>query len=983
MRRGLIGGAKVRLRLAAALALAGGLVFAAAASGSFVNGPGSPITVGSQPFQVQLADLNGDGKQDFVVANGDQSLQSFLGNGSGGFVKVAGTPPTEANLSAFGLADLNGDNRPDMVAVDYTDVQYSVFLNNGKGAFAVHGSPINFHGGAQPGYPAFGDFNGDGKMDMVLPSSYVAGLDIVLGDGTGGFSEAPGSPILYANAYGGGHVVDGPAQAVVGFFNDDDIPDLAVLNNNIGTVNILIGAGDGSFALPNPILTTDQYPAWTAAGDFDGDGHTDLAVAVPGSTEIQTFSGDGNGGFASGPSVSTNSPSDVVAGDFNGDGRLDLATFDGSGTDDHVDVLIGDGAGDFAEQTGAPFTVAGSPGIYWIEAAKLNGDKKTDLVVVDDTTNKVSVLLSTAGPLPTAASISPLAQLPTQSIVVKGTNLQTVSAVIFGGGVAGAITQHSATQLTVTVPNGSTQGKLMLIGANGTASSASVFTPITDPSISSLSPVGGTKAGGALTINGNHLTGTTSVTINGQPVTSFKVTSDAKITAVVPLSVASGTHNLVVTNPANSAMISFTRIVVPQIDVNGVTPDHGPANVDATTMVDISGTGFTGVTSVKFNGKPATTFNVTNDADISATVPVGATTGKVSVTNVAGTDTSDTPFTVLPPPSITSFTPGTGIETAPVTITGKHLADVTAVFFGGVEQDTLTASDTEIDTTVPTGAVIGKIAVHSPEGHGTSAATFTPILAPQIDSFTPAVGTKVGGAFTISGHHFSGTSSVTVGGVGATFHVVSDTSIAATVPLAATSGNLVVTNPADSASTPFAVIVGPSLASTGSFTPTAGGANQAVVITGTHLTGVTSVKFNAHAAQSFHVDNDGQITAHVAAGSGKGVISVTNVAGTSTTTDAFTLITITSFLPTSAVNGTVVTVHGSGFLAVTKVQFASEGQVDPANLTDTTLQFTVTSCGATGPITLYHGSVQVNSSTNLTYSGGVACTSKRPRPSRR
>jgi hypothetical protein len=965
----------------AALVLGLALVFVAAASGSFVNGPGSPVAVGSQPVQIQLSDLNGDGRQDIVVANGDASLWSFLGNGSGGFAKVPGTPPTEANLGSFGLADLNGDHKPDMVAINYSGLAYSIFLNNGKGAFTVHGSPIAFQAGSQPGYPAFGDFNGDGKMDMVLPSSFIAGLDIVLGDGSGSFVEAPSSPLIYGNAYGGGHFADGPLQALVGFFDNDDIPDLAVLNE-IGTVNILIGNGDGTFALPSPILTTGAGPSWMAAGDFNGDGHADLAVANVTDNNITTYLGDGNGGFADGNSIGTNSPSQVVAGDFNGDHRLDLATFDGSGNDDHVDVLLGDAEDDFAEEPGAPFTVAGSPGIYWMDGANLNSDKKTDLVFADDATNKVSVLLHAAGALPAAASITPVAQLPAQPIVVKGTNLQTVAMVLFGGGVPGTITAQSATQLTVTVPGSATQGKLTLIGANGSPTTSKVFTPIKDPSISSLSPPGGTKPGATLTVNGLHLTATTSVTINGENVVSFKVVSDTKITAVVPLDVASGTHNLVVTNPANTATTQFTRIVAP-LNV-AFTPSSGPANSSATTPVAITGSGFTGVTSVKFNGKPATTFTVDDDNDISASTPVGATTGKISVTNVSGSSTSSSVFTVLVPPSVTSFTPAKGVEGAPVTILGKNLADATKVFFGGVEQDTLTASAGEIDTTVPTGAIIGKIVVESPEGHGTSAATFTPIEAPAIDSILPAVGTKVGGAFTITGHHFSGTTSVTVGGINATFSVASDTKITATVPVGATTGSLVVTNPANNDSIPFAVIVPPVLAATGSFSPTAGGYNQTVVITGTHLTGATGVTFNGKAAKSFTVDNDGQITAHVDAGSAKGFIAVKNIAGASTTTDKFTLITITSFLPTSATSGTVVTVHGSGFLAVTGVNFAGEGTSDPANLTDTSLQFTATACGATGPITLYSGSVQIHSSTNLTYTGGLgACTKHPPHKLRR
>lgn len=138
--------------------------------------------------------------------------------------------------------------------------------------------------------------------------------------------------------------------------------------------------------------------------------------------------------------------------------------------------------------------------------------------------------------------------------------------------------------------------------------------------------------------------------------------------------------------------------------------------------VEVLGQGFTGTTKVTFNGKVAT-FNVVSDTYLTAVVPAGATTGPVSVVTPSGTLKSNRKFLVTP--SITSFAPTSGAEGDPVTITGVSLTGATRVTFGGKAATFRVNSDTTISTTVPTGAVTGKIQVTTPGGIATSTTNFT------------------------------------------------------------------------------------------------------------------------------------------------------------------------------------------------------------------------------------------------------------------
>jgi len=150
------------------------------------------------------------------------------------------------------------------------------------------------------------------------------------------------------------------------------------------------------------------------------------------------------------------------------------------------------------------------------------------------------------------------------------------------------------------------------------------------------------------------------------------------------------------------------------------------------TSVTITGTGFqdsSPATSVRFNGTAAS-FTIDSGIQITATVPVGATTGKITVTDAQGTGTSLVNFTVTAPPTpvVAAFLPLSGVIGTSVGITGTGFTGASSVTFGGHAATFDVVSDLQIDAVVPNDAITGPVAVSTPGGDGTSLLDFTVVV---------------------------------------------------------------------------------------------------------------------------------------------------------------------------------------------------------------------------------------------------------------
>jgi hypothetical protein len=419
------------------------------------------------------------------------------------------------------------------------------------------------------------------------------------------------------------------------------------------------------------------------------------------------------------------------------------------------------------------------------------GATSGSVVVTASGTVSNSVSFTVPGTGPSITGLSPSSGPVGTSVTIAGTNFdatQGTSTVTFNGTAATA-TGWSPTSIVATVPSGATSGSVV-VTVGGTASSGFSFTVA--PSITSLSPTSG-AAGTSVTITGSSFgssQGTSTVMFNGTAATPTSW-SAGSITVAVPSTAATG--NVVVTvGGVGSNGVNFT--VVPHITT--LSPTSGTVGASVT----IAGMGFgssQGTSTVTFNGTAATTTTSWGATSIVATVPTGATTGNVTVT-VGGFASNAPSFMVVLAPSITSLSPSSGTVGAPVTITGTNFGTTqgtSTVAFNGTTATITSWGATSIVAVVPTGATTGNVVVNV-SAVNSNGSSFTVVAAPSITSLSPTSG-AVGASVTIAGANFGttqGTSSVTFNGTTATTITSwSATSIVATVPPGATTGNVVVT----------------------------------------------------------------------------------------------------------------------------------------------------------------------------------------------
>ena len=364
------------------------LTLSSTANAQFVQAPGSPFPAGLAPSFVAAADFNGDGKQDLAIADqNEDTVTILLGNGTGSFTAAAGSPyATGFQPRGLVVADFNGDGKPDLAVANVAGNDVTVILGDGTGAFtSAPGSP--FATGVEPFSLAVGDFNGDGKLDLAVANSNTDNITVLLGLGTGGFTAATGSPFAT-----GAH----PVSVAVGDFNGDNKPDLAIANGGSGGTNvisILLGDGTGGFTSAGTPVPVGTNPTSLVVADFNSDGKPDVAVANAGSSDITVLLGNGTGGFTTGqgsPYSAGTVPVALVLADFNGDGKPDLATANAGSN--NLTLLLGNGTGTFTAAPSSSFPVGSFPS--WVAVADFNSDGKEDLAITNALDNSGTILLN-------------------------------------------------------------------------------------------------------------------------------------------------------------------------------------------------------------------------------------------------------------------------------------------------------------------------------------------------------------------------------------------------------------------------------------------------------------------------------------------------------------------------------------------------------------------------------------------------------------
>jgi hypothetical protein len=363
--------------IAGAVAACGGALPTPALAGDATFRALPPVSVGTNPQAVAIADLNGDGIQDLAVANsGDDSVSALVGSGSGTFAPIP-TRSVGGAPHAVVAGDFNGDGIQDLATADFNAKTVTLLAGTGSG-FPLAGA---LSAGVNPQSLAIGYFNGDGIQDLAAANSSARTVSVFLGTGTGLFDPAPALP---TGAY--------PESLVVGDFNGDGNQDLATANSSDNTVSVLIGSGAGTFAaaVSTPVGLS---PRALAVGDFNGDGDQDLATANSGANSVSVLIGSGLGTFTAASTPVTGAyPTSLAVGDFDGDGIQDLVTANRDAAS--VSVLVGNGSGAFTAAA-APSVGTGPESVV---VGDLNGDGVEDLVTANRGAKTASVLLGNGTP---------------------------------------------------------------------------------------------------------------------------------------------------------------------------------------------------------------------------------------------------------------------------------------------------------------------------------------------------------------------------------------------------------------------------------------------------------------------------------------------------------------------------------------------------------------------------------------------------------
>jgi predicted nucleotidyltransferase len=629
-----------------------GARIASAASASFAARQN--FATGANPRGIASGDLNGDGKLDLVIPNINSQNVSVLLN-----TTVPGSATSSyAVKQDFGvgvspvsvvLADLNGDGKLDLIVANSNANSLSVLLNTtAPGAvtasFAEKQDVATSEG---PIYVTAGDLNSDGKPDLVVVNNLINTLSVLLNTTSPGAATPTFAPKQdFATE-------DGPLSVALGDLNGDGKLDLATANFNSSTVSVLLnttapGSTRSSFSGIQNFVTGDRA-AFVTMGDLNGDGRLDLAVANFISNTVSvllnvTPTGAVTASFAANKQIATGTgPIFVTTGDVNGDGKLDLAVANFDSND--VSVLLNStGAGSNAPSFDAKQDFATGDSPLFIAVDDLNGDGKVDLAVANLDSSSVSVLLNTirldastpafalkqdvdTGHGPRAVAVGDVNGDGKPDVVVTHLGVNIVS-VLLNTSAAGATSTSFAPEqdfatgtdpVSITLADLNNDGKLDLAVTNSNSNSISVLLNTTVPGaatpsfsakqdfVTGDSPLSITatdlNGDGKLDLVVADLVSTVSVLLNnthpGATTTAFANKQDFP-TGDGPRSVAAGDFNgdgkrdLAVVNFNSNTVAVLLNTTVPGAAVISFAPHHDfPTGVRPTSISvgDVNGDG--------------------------------------------------------------------------------------------------------------------------------------------------------------------------------------------------------------------------------------------------------------------------------------------------------------------------------------------------------------------------------------------------------
>ena len=460
------------------------------------------FATGSSPYATAMGDIDGDGIPDMVTANLSSNTVSIIRNtstsGSVSFdAKVDITTSTGPRYIT--LVDFNGDGKLDIAVTASGSGSINVFCNTSTSGSISFATPLAFILSYPQGV-SFGDFDGDGKPDLVVAGLITNDVNVYPNTSTSGIISF-GTKVSFTTGAG-----SNPANIRVGDINGDSKPDIAVTNGTNSTVSVFrnTSTGTGNFGFATHVdFATGTSPFGISIGDIDGDGKPDLAIAnnatgVNTVSVLRNTSTVGTVNFATKEDLACfagTNPQVLCLGDIDGDGKPDIAVagfavgklmvFKNTSTS---------GVLSFATRT----DITSLNAITDINIIDIDGDGKPDIVETSTNTAKMSVFRQVI--LPVISSFTPTAAGNGTTVEITGTNFTGTTDVSFGGTAAASFIENSSTSISAVVAAGAT-GIISVTTSAGSGFSTDTFTYTIIPLLSTqaVSSIASTTATG----NGN------------------------------------------------------------------------------------------------------------------------------------------------------------------------------------------------------------------------------------------------------------------------------------------------------------------------------------------------------------------------------------------------------------------------------------------------------------------------------------------------
>ncbi len=887
-----------------------------------------------------------------VSSTAAPTITDFNPKTSGG---GSGTTVTGTNFAGVTSGTVNGFPALFVSVQSDTQLQLGIPRGAGTGSITVTNnigtatSSVSFVGLAEP------------RIVSVTPPAAKAG-DLITVSGahfTGAtIVNLGGAAAVYTVVNDSTVTLTVPAAATDGQIRiqtpmgDDSSNLLALLASGLPTVTLVapssVNAGDSQITVTGTNFrhVTQVKIGGLLVNHYPGGDSTTMTLS-PSQPTTGAISITNNVGTAVSTQTVTVNPQPIITGTQPASGKVgDAITINGTGLTGATLVYFGSGS--IAPDTVSDLVVtakvpaAATPGQIYIALPAATAYSQNP--------NDPFQLLS-SGP-PTVASFTPATGQVGTNVMVTGTNLIGTTGYKIGGYGGGYQSVTSDSTVDISAIAGMPAGPITMVTNAGTTTSAGTFTPTPPTIILSYAPKSG-KPGDTVTLTGLQFGAATQVLFQPNSSATFALVDDSHLTAVVPAGAIDGSITVVGQNVSNSTVGPFTvtggaALVAPRIAA------FQPGGLGVGSQVQVSGVGFTGATQVTFNGTP-TTFDVQSDPSFTTVVPVGASTGVITVTTPRGTASSADPFVVLASPVLTAIAPSTAKIGDLVTLTGANLSAISDINLQNASVGPLTQSDTQLTFVVPPLSKTGPLTLTSPGSTVTTTQTLTVQAAtqPVLTGFFPLSG-RATAAVTLHGT-FDSVDAVKFNGVDAVYFFVATppTQIYAAAPREATTGAITVINSQGTAtsSAPFTVLAAPVISSV---TPASGKPGDAIAIVGSGFADGATAEFRGITCAT-NVQDANNLIALVPPGARTGRLRVATTGGDSIGSTMFTVVApatpmLTDFNPAAGGIGHYIELVGVGFTGLDEIRFNGT----PARIlwtTENRTRVTVPPGATSGPIT--------------------------------